>query len=363
MMGSQQPNTVAVIMAGGAGTRFWPLSTEAFPKQFLTLFGERSLLQQSYDRLRGMVPPERVLVLTNRRFVPMVMEQLPELPAANIVGEPMRRDTAAAVVLAALVCRERHGDPVMAVLTADHRIEPVERFQQVLGSAVRAAAASDRALYTFGVVPTYPATGYGYLELGDALIEDQGVRHHRLRRFVEKPRLEVAQEYLAADNYMWNSGMFVWRASAILAEAREHIPQHVELIEPAVTSSGGPSWEAALTQAFEPLSPLSIDFGVMEHASEVRCVCADFDWNDVGGWLAVEPYLDRDGGGNAVRGQVRAEAARRNLVFCREADETVALVGVNDLVVVRAGHRTLITRRDNTEAIKALVKGLEPELR
>lgn len=355
-----------VIMAGGAGTRFWPLSIEARPKQFLNLFGERTLIQMSRDRVADMVPPERVLVLTNARFVPLVREQLPEIPERNVIGEPLRRDTAAAVALAALLCRARFGDGAMAVLTADHLIEPAALFQRTLSSAVDAVSSADgaRALYTFGIRPTYPATGYGYLQRGERLADGDGIEHFRLRRFVEKPDLETARSYVSSGDYFWNSGMFVWTAGAILAELRAHLPDHLEHLEPAIAQDGGPGFDEALARAFEPLRPISVDFGVMEKAAEVRCVASAFDWSDVGGWLALEELLEHDGAGNRHRGRLFTRDAGGNLVFCEERDEAVALVGVKDLVVVRSGNRTLVVHRDHTEQVKQLVKGdLDEDLR
>ena len=354
---------VVVIMAGGAGTRFWPMSTEARPKQFLSLFGERTLLQASYDRVAGMVPPEQVLVLTSARFVDLVREQLPELPAENVVGEPMRRDTSAAVALAALLCRERFGDPVMAVLTSDHLIQPVDQFQRTLMSAARGAAASHGALYTIGILPTYPAEGFGYLHRGDLLEEEEGVQHFKLQRFKEKPDRETAERYLESGEYYWNSGMFIWTTSAILAELETNLPDHIKHLEPAVAKAGGPFFDEALTAAFEPLRKISIDVGVMERAAEVRCVGSIFDWSDVGGWLALEEHLEQDIQGNAHRGRLQTHEAKDNLVFCEDSNQVVALVGVDDLVVVRSGNVTLVTRRDQTEKIKKLVKKLPAALK
>jgi mannose-1-phosphate guanylyltransferase len=354
---------VVVIMAGGAGTRFWPLSTEARPKQFLRLFGERTLLQQSYDRVASLVLPERVLVLTNARFVPLVREQLPELPEGNVVGEPLRRDTAAAIALAALLSRERFGNPVMAVLTADHLIRPNEMFQRTLLSAVRAAAQSAHGLYTFGIVPTFPATGYGYLQRGERLFEDDGVPHYRLQAFREKPDAATAEAYLRSGEYFWNSGMFVWPVEAILEELARHLPDHLRHLGPAVSAWGTPQLPEALLRGFEPLVPISVDFGVMERAKSVRCVAASFEWDDVGGWLALERFLAHDLDQNAHRGQLRTHQAGSNLVFCEDEEEVVALVGVDGLVLVRAGKTTLVVRRERAEEIKKLVAKLEAELR
>ena len=360
---SNNPDLVAVIMAGGAGTRFWPLSTEARPKQFLRLFGQRTLLQLSYDRLASMIPPEQILVLTSGRFMDLVAEQLPELPAGNIIGEPMRRDTSAAVALAALLCRKRFGNPVMGVFTSDHLIEPTEELERAVRSAAAQAAASDRALYTFGIQPAYPATGFGYLERGELLLDEDGIQHFRLQRFKEKPALTTAKEYVESGKYYWNSGMFVWTVDAILAELGRLMPDHLRHLEPAVERDGRPDWEQALHDGFDPLVKTSIDFGVMEKAGEVRCVVPRFQWSDVGGWLALEEHLEQDEHGNAHLGCLTDLDAHSNLVFCEDPKETVALVGVENLVVVRAGDKTLITHRDKTEAVKALVAGLEDDLK
>ncbi len=363
---SWKDDLAIVIMAGGAGTRFWPVSTEVRPKQFLRLHGPRSLIQQSYDRVASLCPPERILVLTNERFVPLCREQLPELPAENVVGEPLRRDTSAAVALAALLCQGRFGDATMAVLTADHLIEPVEVFQRCLGSAARAARASGAALYTFGVQPSFPSTGYGYLQRGERLLEEDGVLHFKLRRFREKPDAKTAKEYVDSGEFYWNSGMFVWQTRAIMGELAAQLPAHLEHLRTALDERGRLASAERLRAAFEPLKPISIDFGVMEHAREVRCVEARFEWSDVGGWLALEPLLGRDAAGNArpeAGVQVRSHDASSNLVFSEDPEELVALVGVRDLIVVRAGRRTLVVPRDRAEEIKKLVASLPPEER
>ncbi len=360
---SDNPELVVVIMAGGAGTRFWPMSTEARPKQFLSLFGERTLIQASYDRVAGAVPPERVLVLTSASFVELVREQLPELPAENVIGEPMRRDTAAAVALAALICKARFGNPVMAVLTSDHLIEPVEQFQRTLLSAARGAMASGKALYTIGILPTYPAEGFGYLHRGDLLQDDEGVQHFQLKRFREKPDRVTAERYLESGEFYWNSGMFIWSTDAILEELELNLSDHVKHLKRAMPADGTDGFADALKDAFRPIKKISIDFGVMEKAREVRCVGSTFNWSDVGGWLALEEHLPTDPHGNAHRGELEVHESRNNLVFCEDQEQVVALVGVDDLVVVRSGNVTLVTHRDSTESIKQLVAALPDELK
>ena len=346
---------VAVIMAGGAGTRFWPLSTEKRPKQFLSLFGDKSLLRMSYERVSGLAPPERVLVLTNRNFLPLVMGQLPEVPPINVVGEPLRRDTAAAITLASLICRERFGDPLMLVLTADHLIEPLELFHKTALSALRAAR-DEEVLYTFGIRPTYAATGYGYLELGRKVLEDDGIEHYEVMTFKEKPDRETAEEYLRSGRFLWNSGMFAWRTTVILEEIERCLPGHLQVLEQAMKYYGREGWEGRLEEAFSSIDPISIDYGVMERAERVRCVAASFQWSDVGGWLALKGYLRDDGEGNRHRGKLLTLDAADNLVFCEDEEEQVALIGVKGLVVVRAGGRTLIVPQERTEEVKRLLQ-------
>lgn len=362
-LSAETADLAVVIMAGGAGTRFWPLSTERRPKQFLRLIGARTLLQQSYDRIADLVPRERILVLTAAPFVELVREQLPELPTANVIGEPCRRDTAAATALAALLCRRRFGNPVMAVLTADHYIAPAAAFQRALVSAARGARQHPQALYTFGIRPTYPATAYGYLQLGERLPSADPVAHFRLVQFREKPNRETASDYLEAGDYCWNSGIFVWTTAAILAELTQRLPDHLAALERAVAADGTADFASELRRAFEPLRAISIDYAVMEHARQVHCVEATFAWSDVGGWVALADFLERDAFENAARGQLHVLDAEGNLAFCEDSREHVALVGVRDLVVVRAGDRTLVTTRTRAEDIKQLVRGLADELK
>lgn len=354
---------VAVILAGGAGTRFWPSSTEARPKQFLTITGERSLLQQSYDRVASLVGPEHVLVLTSSAFADLARTQLPMLDAAQIIAEPLRRDTAAAIALAAVAVEHRYGkNAVMAVVTSDHIIEPTEIFQQSLLSAALGAQNSD-ALYTFGIPPTYPATGFGYLELGYSLagLPD----HHELKRFVEKPPLDTAIHYLASGQFLWNSGMFVWKTQTILDEYQRLLPKHLEALQPifaGLSSSQMPTQEA-LTVAFTDLQKISVDYAIMEKAREVRCLRAPFEWSDVGSFPALADHLPQDDSKNTYRGQVYILDAKNNIVFSEDQSENIALLGVDNLIVVRAGDKTLVMDKAHAEQLKNLVAILPASIR
>ena len=351
------PDMVAVVIAGGSGTRFWPVSTADRPKQFLPLFGQRTLLQATVDRLQGLVPPERTLIITAARFVPEVRAQLPHIPAPNVIGEPQARDTAAALVLAAIVCRRRFGNPVMVVLPADHVIEPAEEFHRAVRSAA-AAASGTRRLYTFGIRPAYPATGYGYLLAGERVEGPEALAHFRVAQFREKPSREVAEAYVRDGNYYWNSGMFVWTTETFLAAVERHLPEHARRLFPLEAHVDAPSWEAQLDNAFGRVPKISVDYGVMEKADEVYMVAAPFRWSDVGGWAALAAFLERDAAGNAARGVVHTLDAAGNVVFCEDGAEVVALIGVEDLIVVRSGNRTLVARKDRAEDIKRLVEAM-----
>jgi mannose-1-phosphate guanylyltransferase len=331
------------------------MSNQECPKQFMHLFHDRTLLQQAFDRVAGLVPTNNILVVTNERYMSIIRQQLPEIPQANIIGEPIVRDTAAAITLGAVLCRHRFGNPTMVVLTADHLISPIDVFHRTLLSAVRAATEAE-CLYTFGVVPTFPATGYGYLEHGKRIKADDGVEHFELLRFKEKPDLETARLYVASNKFLWNSGMFVWTVETILDEIGRHLPVHAKALFPLANIDGSDAWGTALRTAFNALPRISIDFGVMEKSKRVRTVRATFEWSDVGGWLALKEFLSPDGAGNVAHGCIKCENASGNIVFCKEDKETVALVGVDNLVVVRAGDKTLVTHRDHTEDVKKLVE-------
>ena len=351
---SARENLVAVIMAGGIGSRFWPASTPENPKQFLKLFGERSLLQQSYDRIASLIPADRILILTQERFRGLVNTQLPDIPDENIIGEPIRRDTAAPVALSALWTHEKWGQKALAVLTSDHIIGPEADFQKALLSAAEAAMVSD-CLYTFGIPPNYPATGFGYLEMADALQENDGIAHFKLKRFVEKPDHKTAQQYCEAGHFLWNSGMFVWRNDVILKEFEKQLPAHLKHLQSAC-AGGQRLTPKSLTAAFEPLQSISVDFGIMENAADVRCVKAPFSWSDVGGWRALYDHIPPNAQGNLIQETaVFTHEATGNLVFSSQAGEEVGLLGVSDLVVVRSQGQTLIAHKDKVEELKKLL--------
>jgi mannose-1-phosphate guanylyltransferase len=343
-------------MAGGAGTRFWPLSTEARPKQFLPLVADLSPLQLSFERMQGLCTPDRVVVITSQDYVGLCREQLPLVPADQIVGEPIRRDTAAAVAYAALFCRHKFGDCTMVMLTADHWIDPISEFQLAVTEMLEGVRRVG-GLYTMGIRPSWPATGYGYLQVGESCAGPEStLPHHHVTRFKEKPNAVTAREYLREGNFLWNSGMFAWTSRTILEAFRKQLPAHLDRLEPAV---GGPPEQ--LLAAFEGLEKISIDYAIMEKAPLVSCVVPRFAWSDLGSWQALGPFLESDAQGNLSRGQLSAYQSRDNLLFSEDTEEQIALLGVNNLVIVRAGQKTLVASLDCVEDVKKLLE-LYPHL-
>ena len=257
----------AVVMAGGSGTRFWPLSRKLFPKQFLSLFGSRSLLQQTCDRLDGLVPSERVWVITNQQLVEVTQHQLPQLPADQIIGEPAARDTAPCIGLAAALLVRRDPNAHMAVLAADHLIQPVAAFQQAMQAASDFLQSEPQGLITLGIRPTHPATGYGYLQQGKPVAEVQGFSFCALQAFHEKPQEERAKQYVADGHFFWNAGIFCWRAATILEQLAQHAPGVYQAVQQIADAWNSPHREEIFQQQFTQAPKVSIDYAVMEKAS------------------------------------------------------------------------------------------------
>lgn len=343
----------AVIMAGGIGSRFWPQSRMDNPKQFLKVFGDSTLIQNTVARLQGLIPPERVFVVTHRRYVDQTREQLPAVPQENILAEPIARNTAPCIAFAAVKLMARDPEATMVVLPADHVIRNVAHFQNVLRVAI-AKAQEDRTLVTIGINPTHPETGYGYIQFegqGDGA-SDEPVPHP-VRTFAEKPDMATAERFLDSGDFLWNSGMFVWRADTILEEMGRHLPQAYEAFEPLSEAVGTPREEKALEEAYSHSPHISIDYGVMERAEKVYVVPASFGWNDVGDWRAVYDLSEKNGHGNALMGNVIVHDSSRCLV---QADERlVVLVGIHDAVVVDTGDAVLICNRESAQQVKNVV--------
>ncbi len=349
-----ETNLFAAILAGGAGTRFWPASRRARPKQLLSIGGAEPMLVQTARRLEGLVPPERLLVVTGGEHEEAVRDLLPQLPRENVLVEPQGRNTAACAALTALWLRERTSDGVLALLPADHVVRPPERFRATLAAAAHAAAEGG-CLMTLGVRPTWPATGYGYIELGEELAEVQGHGVRAVRRFVEKPDEVRARAFLESGRFLWNAGIFVWRADTILAAFERHAPEILTPLEAAWRES---AWE----RAYPELPSLPVDVAILERASNVRTIPIDYEWSDVGSWTSVPEVHASDAAGNCAIGGARlvGEDASGCIVY-GDPGQLVALVGVRDLVVVHAAGATLVCPRDRAQEVRSIVARLEGE--
>lgn len=350
----------AVILAGGRGERFWPLSRARRPKQLLSLVGERSLLAQAVERLQGLIPPDRILIITNADLVEASRAAVPEVPAAHVIGEPVGRDTAAAVALGAALVKARDPAGVFAVLTADHVIGDLPLFRATIEEAMAWAAAKPDLL-TIGLAPREPSTAYGYIEREDLLATRREVRLFKAVRFVEKPRREVAEEYLRSGRYLWNSGMFIWSVAAIQAAFRAHRPALAALVDTLSAAAGTRDFDACLAASYAGLEKISIDYAVMEKARNIVVAEGRFAWDDVGSWTALENHFPADGAGNVVVGEGVSFAARHNIIYSR--DRLTALVGVDDLIVVQAEGVTLVCRRERAQDIKQLLEQIRAEQR
>lgn len=348
----------AIIMAGGKGERFWPLSTSRRPKQLLALAGGKPLILQSVDRLEGLVPPERILIVTNQSLVGPIRELLGEGSPVGVLGEPVGRDTAAAIAAGAAWIKRRDPDAVFCVLTADHVIGDLPVFRDTLARGLELCAAHDM-LMTIGISPSEPSSAYGYIEAGDLWQKSGGIEFFRAKRFVEKPGVETAKGYLATGRYAWNSGMFVWSLRSIQKAFAEFLPVLAEKIDIWARCGSDEAFQAALEKDFPALEKISIDYAVMEKAPNIVVCKGGFAWDDVGSWPALEAHLPKDGQGNASTGDVEILDGSRNIVVSE--GRLTALVGVKDLVVVQADGVTLVCDKSRAQEIKALLAKLRTQ--
>ncbi|SFD95125.1 mannose-1-phosphate guanylyltransferase [Blastococcus tunisiensis] len=359
----------AVIMAGGSGTRLWPLSRAGRPKQLLDLVaddpsdersGAHSLLEEAFGRLRAVLPADRIWVCTAARYGEQVAAALPDLRADRLILEPVARDTANAVGLAAALVEDVDPGAELAVVSADHVIRPVERFAAALGAAYDALAERPDALVTLGIRPTSPATGFGYVQRG-AATGLPGVAE--AASFREKPDRATAEEYLASGQYLWNSGMFVWRARTVLDALAQHLPATAEGLRRVVAAPAGAQRDAVLAEVFPTLPKISVDYAVLEPAAAEagRVLVADLDveWLDVGSWPALAHTLAGDEQGNAARGLTVFVDSHRNVVFSDDPEHLVALAGVSDCVVVHTRDVTMVCPASEAERVKQLLAAVE----
>jgi mannose-1-phosphate guanylyltransferase len=364
-------NRFVIIMAGGRGERFWPVSREKTPKQLIKLIGNRSFLQQAVDRVLPLVPLKNVLIITNETQAPEVRKQLPKLPKENVIAEPVGRDTCAAVTLGAALVGARSTTGVMAVLPADHVIPEEKKFQQVLSDAFDLATRG-RAIVTIGIKPTEPATGYGYIHVGERLPPPQGVKSyktafHRAEKFVEKPNFDRALEYLNSGQYRWNAGMFIWSFVTITEGLQKHQPEMYEACQRWFkVGTNCAKLNKILAKEYPAIKKVSIDYALMEHAQNVIVADGAFEWDDLGSWTALARHLKPDAEGNcAVADFLHVDAARNIIFDARTKDRRtpIAVVGLRDSILVQTDDAVLLAHKSQAQKVKDLVKKLSEDAR
>ncbi len=352
----------AVIMAGGCGSRLWPLSRQGRPKQVLDIFGSKSLLQKSFERLLPVFPPERIFIQTNKQHVDAVKENLPLLPLCNIIAEPFMRNTAAAIALAATFLTASEPDATMAVVTSDHIIEPVDEFAATISKGLDFVNANPQSLVTFGINPTYPSTQYGYVHLSRPIhFEGNMDTVFKVNSFREKPDLDTAREYIEQGTYYWNSGMFVWKGAKILSEVFTNVPGSAEPLSLIAQAIGTPAIEEVMEKEFVKVPKISIDYAVMEGSDEVYALKMNCKWFDMGSYHALVDVLERDNGGNSI------SAADLELIDCKDNilvstakdGHLIAGIGLENMVVAHTPDATFICPSDQIGRIKELIEQIE----
>jgi mannose-1-phosphate guanylyltransferase len=353
----------AVILAGGRGTRFWPRSRTKTPKQLLNIIGKGTMLQQTVERLHPLVPPERIWTVTNAEQEPAVRKQLPKASRARVLVEPIGRNTAAAIALAAFhIKHSAKGDALMGVLPADHFIAQPGRYRKIVAAALRVAREPGR-IVVLGIPPTRPETGFGYIERTDAATGANGIRVYPVRRFTEKPALETAKEYLAAGNYHWNAGMFFWRISTILEELQRHLPGTFSVVQELASHIGRREYAQRLGKIYPKLENISVDYAILERVAlaasepQIFVIPAEVGWSDIGSWEAVYELMGKSGGENIYGRSGHFIDSRGN--FVSSPGKFIAAIGVTDLMVVETPDALLICPRDRAQDVGKIVKWLE----
>ncbi len=357
----KRPALYAVVMAGGSGERFWPRSRAKTPKHLLDIAGSRSMIRMTVDRIRRRVPADRIFIVTHRSQKTLLRREVPEIPARNVLAEPVGRDTAPCIAYAASVLHRIGPDALMLVLPADHVIENEKAFWSIVDDAAPLVSGPEGALLTIGIRPRGPRTGYGYIERGaPEAAKGAKTKFFRVRRFTEKPDAARARRYVQSGRFYWNSGMFLWSVASIRREFAEHAPEIAACFRPL----DGPRLPglSQVARVYERSPRISIDYAVMEKSRRVLVAEGAFDWNDVGSWASVRPYLAADAGGNASVGRFASHDCRGCTVFSdRKGKHLVAAVGLENMVIVHTDEATLVCPEGRAEEIKKLVSALKKD--
>ena len=365
---------VVLIMAGGSGTRFWPLSTNERPKQFLDLVSEKTMIRETVDRVVKLIPAEKIFISTNIAYLDIIKKELPEIPEKNIIFEPMARDTAACIGYAALIIQKIYKDSIMAVLPSDHLIKKEKEFLESLNFAFEEAEKD--VIVTLGIKPSYPETGYGYIEYiknrkpRKKEEDTEECKIYKVKSFREKPNREIAEKYIEKGNYLWNSGMFVWKTEFILNEIKKYMDSHkpvLEKIEEMLEKKDlnkfyGKALSEYVSEEFERFEKISIDFGVMERTKSVLVIPVDISWNDVGSFKSLDEIFPKDKKGNVVRTEKYSEIdSEGNIIINKEKDKIIATIGIEDIVIVNTEDALLICHKDKSQEIKKILNKIEKE--
>jgi mannose-1-phosphate guanylyltransferase len=343
----------AVIMAGGVGSRFWPRSKEKSPKQLLQIFGETTMIQATVQRLDGIVKKENIYIITNKIQKPEIINQLPGLPKENIIEEPFGRNTAACIGLASILIEKKSSDAVTLVLPADHIIRDVEEFHRILQNAADFAYKS-KGLLTIGITPTRPETGYGYIQIDERSVTDN---IYKVYTFAEKPNYATAVRFLESGDFLWNSGMFIWRVDVILEEIRNLMPDLYEGLEKIKKQFNSDKYSDTLFKVYGQLRNISIDYGIMEKSQKVYLTKGNFSWSDVGSWEEVFQLSEKNDEGNAVIGNIFTDKTADSYIYSPE--KFAAVIGVDNLIIINTDNALLVCRRDNSQDVKKVVDYLK----
>ncbi len=347
----------AVILAGGVGSRLWPRSRYASPKQFLDLTGRGTMLQEAYVRIAPIIAGDHTMVVTNARYLPTVRRQLAVLPPQNLIGEPVGRNSAPAIGLAATYLARQDPDAIMAVLTADHLIERAEQFRQAILAA--ATLAEEDYIVTLGIQPAGPEVGFGYIERGEPLGEWDDFQAERVVRFTEKPNAEMARQFVQSGKYAWNSGMFIWKIGRVLQEFQRQMPELYRQLQEIASAFDTPDEEEIFHRVWLDIEKQSIDFGIMEHAQDVVVIPVNIGWSDIGSWATLYDALPKDDQGNIVQAQHFGLDTAGSFVYSDIPERLIATVGVHDLVIVDTTDALLVMPRGEAQRVREVVQRLE----
>lgn len=355
----------ALIMAGGKGERFWPLSTDEKPKQFLKLLGEKTMIQMTVERLLPLISIDDIFVVTAQNYVEILREQLPNLPKENIIVEPIGRNTAPCIALSAFVIKKHYGEenPSIVVLPSDHLIVDENEFRETIRRAYEFVEKKESNIVTLGIKPDRPETGYGYIELkienGQFTDENFKIdkykqqRIYKVEKFVEKPDLKTAKEYLKEGNFLWNCGMFVWKCSTILRLTERYLNSTYKILS-EISNASGEEFEAKLAKKYSEVDNVSVDYAIMEKANDIYVIPSDFGWDDIGTWHSVERYREKDDNNNICIGDIKNIDASNNLVFSKK--KPIIVVGMDDVFVVESDDIIFVGKKKDIERIKEIKK-------